>query len=429
MHAALAEPPRSVCLLRLSAIGDTCHVVPVVRTLQQAWPDTQLTWIIGKAEARLMSLDRRRGVYHRRQARRPPRASRICASSCAAAQFDVLLHMQLAFRASLIARAVPRRRSKLGFDRARARELQWLFTNARIAARSREHVLDSFFGFLDSARHQGARAAAGTSRCRRGAREYAQNAHSRRATDAGHQPLLQSLAAQLAGRTLRCSGRLRGAPARHARHPVRRPDARWSARRRGYRSGRCKTPAHQPDRQGHAAADAGAAEPRDGAAVAPDSGPAHMATMVGTPVIGLYAATNPARSGPYLSRLWCVNAYPEAARRFRGTRAGGAALDRKDRGARRDGPHHASRRSPPSSTSCYDSGRERRRPMKDILVPISPGELLDKITILRIKAARIDRCREARERAAGARGCWRRPGATAAAPRRDVAATSARCRP
>jgi len=50
----------------------------------------------------------------------------------------------------------------------------------------------------------------------------------------------------------------------------------------------------------------------------PDSGPAHMATMVGTPVLGLYAATNPARSGPYLSRLWCVDAYPDAARRFRG---------------------------------------------------------------------------------------------------------------
>jgi hypothetical protein len=27
--------------------------------------------------------------------------------------------------------------------------------------------------------------------------------------------------------------------------------------------------------------------------------------------------------------------------------------------------------------------------MNDILVPVSPGELLDKITILRIKAARI----------------------------------------
>ena len=52
--------------------------------------------------------------------------------------------------------------------------------------------------------------------------------------------------------------------------------------------------------------------------VSPDSGPVHMATMVGTPVIGLYAATNPARSGPYLSGRWCVDAYAEAARRFRG---------------------------------------------------------------------------------------------------------------
>jgi heptosyltransferase I len=42
-----------------------------------------------------------------------------------------------------------------------------------------------------------------------------------------------------------------------------------------------------------------------------------MATMVGTPVVGLYAATNPARSGPYLSQQWCVNAYGAAARRFR----------------------------------------------------------------------------------------------------------------
>ena len=36
------------------------------------------------------------------------------------------------------------------------------------------------------------------------------------------------------------------------------------------------------------------------ALLSPDSGPAHMATMVGLPVIGLYAATNPERSGPYM---------------------------------------------------------------------------------------------------------------------------------
>jgi heptosyltransferase I len=50
--------------------------------------------------------------------------------------------------------------------------------------------------------------------------------------------------------------------------------------------------------------------------VSPDSGPAHMATTVGTPVIGLYAATNPERSGPYYSRRWCVNRYDRAATRF-----------------------------------------------------------------------------------------------------------------
>jgi len=43
-----------------------------------------------------------------------------------------------------------------------------------------------------------------------------------------------------------------------------------------------------------------------------------MATMVGTPVIGLYAATRSARCGPYLSRDWCVDRYEQAARRFRG---------------------------------------------------------------------------------------------------------------
>jgi len=43
-----------------------------------------------------------------------------------------------------------------------------------------------------------------------------------------------------------------------------------------------------------------------------------MATAVSTPVIGLYAATNPERSGPYLSRSWCLNKYDEAARKFLG---------------------------------------------------------------------------------------------------------------
>ncbi|HLZ99289.1 MAG TPA: glycosyltransferase family 9 protein, partial [Steroidobacteraceae bacterium] len=53
--------------------------------------------------------------------------------------------------------------------------------------------------------------------------------------------------------------------------------------------------------------------------ISPDSGPVHMATMVGLPVIGLYAATRSARAGPYYSRQWCVDKYDEAARMVFGT--------------------------------------------------------------------------------------------------------------
>src|SRR3984957_12451739 len=105
MLLPLAQPPRSVCILRLSAIGDTCHVVPIIRTLQHAWPTTQLTWIIGKTEARLMKLidgveliivDKRAGLSGLRNLKEQLRGR----------QFDVLLHMQLALRASVMARTV-----------------------------------------------------------------------------------------------------------------------------------------------------------------------------------------------------------------------------------------------------------------------------------------------------------------------------------
>src|ERR1700732_3412239 len=50
------KPPlQHVCLLRLSAIGDTCHALAALRAFQSAWPQTRFTWIIGKLEAKLMT--------------------------------------------------------------------------------------------------------------------------------------------------------------------------------------------------------------------------------------------------------------------------------------------------------------------------------------------------------------------------------------
>ena len=47
----------------------------------------------------------------------------------------------------------------------------------------------------------------------------------------------------------------------------------------------------------------------------PDAGPMHMANAVGARVLGLHAASNPARSGPYSDRRWCVDRYEDAARK------------------------------------------------------------------------------------------------------------------
>jgi heptosyltransferase I len=51
--------------------------------------------------------------------------------------------------------------------------------------------------------------------------------------------------------------------------------------------------------------------------ISPDSGPAHIASALNTPVIGLYAATWSKRSGPYNSLHLCVDRFEEAARKYR----------------------------------------------------------------------------------------------------------------
>ncbi len=311
----LPTPPRSLCILRLSAIGDTCHVVPVIRTLQHVWPGTQLTWIIGKTEARLMRLvegvelitvDKRAGLSGIRNLRRQLRGRR----------FDVLLHMQLAIRASVLASSV-RAAVKVGFDRARARELQWLFTNARIAERSREHVLDSFFGFTAALGVQ-ERILQWNIPLPSDAVAYAQTLipDSRPAvvispcsshTLRNWQPDRYAAVADHAFRKHGMRVIVVGGPTAMERDM-------GAAIERSVQPGTTLINQVGKDTLPQLLALLGRAR----ALIAPDSGPVHMATMVGTPVIGLYAATNPARSGPYLSRQWCVDAYAEAAQRFCG---------------------------------------------------------------------------------------------------------------
>ena len=306
-------PPDRICVLRLSALGDVCHALPVVRTIQDAWPGTRITWILGTVENRLLGhlpdvefvvFDKKAGLAGYRALRRQMHGRR----------YDALLHMQLSLRASAAAALVPAR-VKLGFDRARARELQWLFTNERIEARAREHVLDSLFGFTERLGIPG-RSMRWDIPISESALEYA-----RRVVPDGQPTLVVSPCSSHALRNWSPEGYAAVADHAAARHGLRVLVCGGpSPLERDY-GDRIATLMRQPcvnlvgkDTLPQLLATLARAT----AVLTPDSGPAHMATAVGTPVIGLYAATNPARSGPYYSREWCVDCYDAAARRFRG---------------------------------------------------------------------------------------------------------------
>ena len=147
MSLPFAQPPESLCIIRLSAIGDTCHTVPVVRAIQDAWPSTALTWIIGKTEHTLLKgldgvefvvLDKTQGVSGYAAVRR----------ALGRRRFDALLHMHASTRANLVSLLV-RAKLRIGFDKARARDQQWLFTNHKLPARRERHVMDGLFEFAE----------------------------------------------------------------------------------------------------------------------------------------------------------------------------------------------------------------------------------------------------------------------------------------
>lgn len=308
-----AAPPASLCVLRLSALGDVCHVLPVVRTLQDAWPETRVAWIIGTLEHKLLGhlpgiefivFDKKAGVAAYRRLR----------ERLSGRRFDALLHMQLAIRASLAAAAVPAR-VKVGFDRSRARELQWLFTTRRIEARAREHVLDGFFGFAESL---GVR-----KRSMRWDIPLPESAleHARRVIPDGQPALVLSPCSSHALRNWTPEGYAAVADHAATRHGLRVLICGGRSPLEIEYGRRIESLARQPciNLVGKdTLVELLATLQRATALVSPDSGPVHMATTVGTPVIGLFAATNPARSGPYFSREWCVDRYDAAARRFRG---------------------------------------------------------------------------------------------------------------
>lgn len=321
MNLPLTSAPTSICLLRLSAIGDVTHILPVVRTLQQYWPDTKITWIIGRLEHQLVGgtegvefivFDKSQGW----------RAYRKLYAQLKNRSFDVLLHMQVSIRAS-IASLLVRAPIKVGFDKKRAKDYQWLFTNARIAPIDRQHVLDGFFGFLS---------ALGVTDKRirwdiplpQGDKQWAADIVSEQSILVINPSSSQRLNnwrnwsaknyAQIVQYAIERYGLmvvLTGGP---AKNEVALAEDILDELARG---GQAKLMERINNLVGCTSLTQLAALMQQATVViAPDTGPAHIANAMNTPVIGLYATSNPERTGPYSSRTLTVNEYPAALLRY-----------------------------------------------------------------------------------------------------------------
>jgi heptosyltransferase I len=303
--------------LRLSALGDISHVLPVVRTLQYHWPDTRISWIIGQSEYELVrhvagvefiTFDKSAGVSAYLAMRRRLRGE----------QFDLLLHMQVALRASIISLMV-RAGIKLGFDAARAKDLQSLFCNQQIkATSSRQHVVDSFLEFprtfgLSPRLHWDLPVEA-----------EALASASNKLGDALPMFVINACAVAKSRnwRNWHAEGYAAVADYVANRHGLRvvlsgGPGSEERAMAAKISSLCQLKPLNLVGNT--SLAELTAVLKLATAVLAPDTGPAHIASALGTPVIGLYAATNPQRAGPSNYLDYVVNKYPEALHKYNST--------------------------------------------------------------------------------------------------------------
>lgn len=288
----------------------------MIRNLQDNWPQTSITWIVGKTEAALHAgvdgvefiiFDKREGAA----------AYAGLRETLAGRTFDAALCMHASLRVNRFIRRIPTA-IRLGFDMRRARDFQWLFTNRRIPHVAREHSLEAMMGF---ARTLGAKPtpvrwdipvtdpdrAFADQHCRYPTVVVSPCSSQRSRNYRNWRVERFAEVARYAQTTYGCRVLLTGGPSELERQYG---DAIQAAVGADIRNLVGQTTLKQSFAL-FAAADL---------VISPDSGPAHMATAAGTPVIGLYATSNPARTGPFVSRRLTVDRYPEAVSKYLGKR-------------------------------------------------------------------------------------------------------------
>ncbi len=308
------NPPRSILIVMLSAIGDAVQVLPVVTALKRAFPSASITWVLQPLPFSLVSghpsVDRfilfRRGNRRRdplalwtgvRSIRDTAREISRVARSQPGGRFDLIVDLQVYMKAGILTALSPGK-IKLGFDRRRTRDLNSLFSTHRIPPNPsvHAHTQDQYFeflsvlgvdpepveyglrltssersdqeAFLQTFHHPLCSVVVGTSTPRKdwSAEGYA-SVLDALYQDFGLQPILVGGPSRREALMADAIGSLTRAPVRNElgdglRRMLWILDASTLV-------------------------------------ISPDTGPLHMAQALGVPVVGLYGFTNPKRSGPY----------------------------------------------------------------------------------------------------------------------------------
>lgn len=317
---AIAASPVRIAVVRFSALGDVVLAAAAVNGLRRTLPHAEITWFTSPpAHALLHGLP---GI--RFEVVEKPRSLAdywAFYRQFRAQSFDAVLAMQANLRINLLYPALHAPR-KIGFDRTRARELQWLCCNESIPFRD-EHLLDGLLAFaaqvagqpvspvwhlpLDEADHAWARA---------------QVARFQLAPDATRPPLI-------AVHPISSKAERNWLPQRYARLislAAKLLDARivLTGGTAPREKALCAQLAAVAPR--HTLDLCGQTSPKQLAAllgqvdalVAPDTAAVHLARAQDVPVVGLYAVASPQLTGPYGRLQFCVNRYPEAVQRYLG---------------------------------------------------------------------------------------------------------------
>ena len=307
-----------VCILRLSALGDVCNLVPAVRALQKQQPEINITWIVGRVEYNLLAglegvdffiYDKKSGLKGMRKLRKALLAKRN------GKPFDVLLHMQAALRASVLSRFIPAKR-RIGFDTKRAKDQQRWFVNEQIPANPNVKVGQGFMDFVaylgvpktepewnipvpeaDQASAQQLVAGLGQylviSPCssfrKRNWRNWENFAGFAQVIDYAKQTY--GLDTVLVGGNSELEKNATTQIIKHSQSTILDLTGKTNLKALLAVIDKAKL------------------------VIAPDSGPIHMAAARNKPALGLYATSNPKRTGPWFN-TYVVNRYPDAVAKY-----------------------------------------------------------------------------------------------------------------